>query len=55
VGQPNLGNESQDIRINQRVGPCVCRDQVVYSEKGSIDPMRLRRAIVNSMNERKPW
>jgi len=27
----------------------------VHSEKGSIDPMRLRRTIVNSMNERKPW
>jgi len=29
--------------------------KIVYSEKGSIDPMRLRRSIVSSMNERKPW
>jgi len=29
--------------------------KIVYSEKGSIDPLRFRRTIVNSMNEKKPW
>lgn len=29
--------------------------KVVYSESGSIDPLALKRAIVQSLNERKPW
>jgi thiol-disulfide isomerase/thioredoxin len=29
--------------------------KVLYSETGSIDPLALRRAIVKSMNELKPW
>jgi peroxiredoxin len=29
--------------------------KVAYSEKGSIDPLRLRRAILSALNERKPW
>ena len=27
----------------------------IYSESGSIDPLALKRAIVKSLNERKPW
>jgi len=29
--------------------------EVVYSEVGSIDPLAVKRAIVNALNERKPW
>lgn len=29
--------------------------KIVYTESGSIDALALRRAIVNAMNERKPW
>ena len=29
--------------------------KLVYRETGSIDPLALKRAIVNAMNERKPW
>jgi thiol-disulfide isomerase/thioredoxin len=29
--------------------------KIIYRETGSIDPLALKRAIVNSMNERKPW
>lgn len=29
--------------------------KVIYSEKGSVDFLTLKRAIVNAMNERKPW
>jgi peroxiredoxin len=29
--------------------------KVVYSEKGSVDFLALKRAIVKAMNERKPW
>lgn len=29
--------------------------KIVYSEKGSIDPLALRRTILKSMNDRKPW
>ncbi|HWQ92103.1 MAG TPA: redoxin domain-containing protein [Clostridia bacterium] len=29
--------------------------KVVYEQSGSIDPLALRRKIVRSMNERKPW
>jgi peroxiredoxin len=29
--------------------------KVVYRETGSIDPLALKRAIVSSLNERKPW
>ena len=27
----------------------------IYTESGSIDPLALKRAIVKSLNERKPW
>ena len=29
--------------------------KILYSEKDSIDPLALKRAIVKAMNERKPW
>ena len=29
--------------------------KVIYREMGSIDPLALKRAIVNAMNEKKPW
>lgn len=29
--------------------------KVIYSEKGSVDSLALKRAIVQAMNERKPW
>lgn len=29
--------------------------KIIYSEKGSVDFLALKRAIVNAMNERKPW
>lgn len=29
--------------------------QIIYSEKGSVDFLALKRAIVQAMNERKPW
>ncbi len=29
--------------------------KVLYHERGSIDPLALRRTIVKAMNERKPW
>jgi thiol-disulfide isomerase/thioredoxin len=29
--------------------------KVIYRETGSIDPLALKRAIVDAMNERKPW
>jgi peroxiredoxin len=29
--------------------------KIVYREMGSVDPLALKRAIVNGMNERKPW
>ncbi len=29
--------------------------KVVYSEKGSIDPLTLKRTIVRVLNERRPW
>jgi peroxiredoxin len=29
--------------------------KVVYRETGSIDPLAVRRAVVQAMNERKPW
>jgi len=29
--------------------------KVIYTESGSIDPLALKRAIVKSLNERKPW
>jgi peroxiredoxin len=29
--------------------------KVIHRESGSIDPLALKRAIVNSMNEKKPW
>jgi hypothetical protein len=28
---------------------------VVYSERGSVDFLALKRAILKAMNERKPW
>jgi hypothetical protein len=29
--------------------------RIIYSEKGSVDFLALKRAIVKAMNERKPW
>lgn len=29
--------------------------KVIYRETGSIDALTVKRAIVNAMNERKPW
>jgi peroxiredoxin len=29
--------------------------KVIYSETGSIDPLRVKRAIVRALNEKKPW
>ena len=29
--------------------------KVLYSEKGSVDFLALKRAVVKAMNERKPW
>jgi hypothetical protein len=29
--------------------------KVVYREMGSIDALALKRAIVEALNERKPW
>jgi len=29
--------------------------KIIYSEKGSVDFLALKRAIVKAMNERKPW
>jgi hypothetical protein len=29
--------------------------KIIYSEKGSLDFLTLKRAIVKAMNERKPW
>jgi peroxiredoxin len=29
--------------------------KIIYRETGSVDPLALKRAIVNAMNERKPW
>jgi thiol-disulfide isomerase/thioredoxin len=29
--------------------------KIIYREMGNVDPLALKRAIVNAMNERKPW
>jgi peroxiredoxin len=29
--------------------------EIVYSEEGSIDPLKIRRTILKALNERKPW
>jgi thiol-disulfide isomerase/thioredoxin len=29
--------------------------KIIYHESGSIDPLAAKRAIVNAMNEKKPW
>jgi peroxiredoxin len=29
--------------------------KIIYRETGSIDPLALKRVLVNAMNERKPW
>lgn len=29
--------------------------EIIYRESGSVDALALRRALVNAMNERKPW
>jgi len=29
--------------------------KIIYSEKGSVDFLALKRAVVKAMNERKPW
>jgi hypothetical protein len=29
--------------------------KIIYREVGSIDPLAVKRAVVQAMNERKPW
>jgi hypothetical protein len=29
--------------------------KIIYRETGSIDPLAVKRAIVQALNERKPW